>query len=592
MMSISFKKAMAAAMAVPMAMVQTLVPSYAATESTPSANNQSITLSSLTYIAPNDTDQHSDWNKLLSNKLVQVNSASYSVDTANITNILTETAPLAYKDALKSVLSQIKNVKVSYDNIGSTITVSGSLDEIGDVIAQNAQERIGAQIDKAYAAQTDLSALKNIDLSGLKCSGEFKAVIDLSSLSSDTKTNVSYNITAEDGNSYTIGGNNSIFTYVNSKLDYIKNAAENALNLASQNGIDVSAASETLNSYFSSCNEKINSIKNKADALATLNASISSDNIQSLLAQLAQKYPEYADKIPSSATDAASNQAVSDSYTYLTESLNNFLKTYGCSVDIPLSTTAQWLDSLYNVSATVENGDITLVGYFADDQMSELESYYSDMNKDVVSSCKKVTIDVDYASLYTGSGDFSLDIERVLKTEDAQPVTTTTETTTSTETTTTTTETTTTSSETTTTSKDTDCGHHRNGRHHHKGWKRHHGFGGNCFGGCGFFGFGYGFGYGYGYDYGYGWNCFDCGDEWADFGGYGWNNFNCGDKWADFGGCGWNDSDCGDEWTDFGGYGWNDSDCNDKEDATEDNSDQSSENPTFSNFGWNFCNYR
>ena len=100
------------------------------------------------------------------------------------------------------------------------------------------------------------------------------------------------------------------------------------------------------------------------------------------------------------------------------------ISSKGYSVDISLEEAALAADSLYDINAALNNGVVTFSAKMAEDQMAELESYYAGLNKEVVSSYKVVNITADYAALYSGAGNFSLDIYRVIETKDKEPIVT------------------------------------------------------------------------------------------------------------------------------------------------------------------------
>ncbi|MCI1268271.1 MAG: hypothetical protein LKG21_00005, partial [Ruminococcus sp.] len=124
-------RAIAATVAVPLALTQCLAPAFAAApEKTAS---KVITLSDITYIAPQDDDQHSDWNTLLSNALVSVGSANYDVDVTEFENAVAAKAG-NYKEAATQIFAQLKDTKVKYDTINSTATLTGTLNEVGYIL--------------------------------------------------------------------------------------------------------------------------------------------------------------------------------------------------------------------------------------------------------------------------------------------------------------------------------------------------------------------------------------------------------------------------------------------------------------------------
>ena len=436
------KRAIASAVAVPLALTQCLAPVFAAddltTLSAADSQTKAITLSSITNVAvdaPIEADgyQHSSWNKTVAAALLSLDDVQYTPDTTALFESITN-ASGKYKEQVAAVLANVRDTKVTYDSLGTTVTVSGTLDDISSVVVDQIKNNINNTLEglSDKYGEDVLANFKDISIDCPEISGTVKIVADLSTIGATRSASVDGVFIAEDGTEYKLGGENSIFDYADEKLPAIKESllkavikAENAANAVSGDNSG-SEVADTISKTIKKWTGRVNTAKLKLEAGKTTSKSVSGENLADVLAQVKAKYPKYSKRLPSSAADAASKPRVQKAFNGAINQLNKLISSKGYSVDISLEEAALAADSLYDINAALSNGVVTFSAKMAEDQMAELESYYAGLNKEVVSSYKVVNITADYAALYSGAGNFSLDIYRVIETKDKEPVVTTT----------------------------------------------------------------------------------------------------------------------------------------------------------------------
>ena len=436
------KRAIASAVAVPLALTQCLAPVFAAddltTLSAADSQTKAITLSSITNVAvdaPIEADgyQHSSWNKTVAAALLSLDDVQYTPDTTALFESITN-ASGKYKEQVAAVLANVRDTKVTYDSLGTTVTVSGTLDDISSVVVDQIKNNINNTLEglSDKYGEDVLANFKDISIDCPEISGTVKIVADLSTIGATRSGSVDGVFIAEDGTEYKLGGENSIFDYADEKLPAIKESllkavikAENAANAVSGDNSG-SEVADTISKTIKKWTGRVNTAKLKLEAGKTTSKSVSGENLADVLAQVKAKYPKYSKRLPSSAADAASKPRVQKAFNGAINQLNKLISSKGYSVDISLEEAALAADSLYDINAALNNGVVTFSAKMAEDQMAELESYYAGLNKEVVSSYKVVNIKADYAALYSGAGNFSLDIYRVIETKDKEPIVTTT----------------------------------------------------------------------------------------------------------------------------------------------------------------------
>ena len=386
------KRAIASAVAVPLALTQCLAPVFAAddltTLSAADSQTKAITLSSITNVAvdaPIEADgyQHSSWNKTVAAALLSLDDVQYTPDTTALFESITN-ASGKYKEQVAAVLANVRDTKVTYDSLGTTVTVSGTLDDISSVVVDQIKNNINNTLEglSGKYGEDVLANFKDISIDCPEISGTVKIVADLSTIGATRSGSVDGVFIAEDGTEYKLGGENSIFDYADEKLPAIKESllkavikAENAANAVSGDNSG-SEVADTISKTIKKWTGRVNTAKLKLEAGKTTSKSVSGENLADVLAQVKAKYPKYSKRLPSSAADAASKPRVQKAFNGAINQLNKLISSKGYSVDISLEEAALAADSLYDINAALNNGVVTFSAKMAEDQMAELESYY------------------------------------------------------------------------------------------------------------------------------------------------------------------------------------------------------------------------
>ena len=222
-----FKRAIATAAAVPLALTQCLT--YANAVSTdfvkaPAQNVQegeSLKLENLLYIPAEETV--STWNQTLSSAIADIGAEDGEVDVAKFRDDILSRAG-AYKEAAAYALDQciIPN-KVNYEITGEyDVVITGKISEpdLNLKIANTPADALH-RIADSYNAP----ALKNVDYSTVKIGGDFKITIGTSALASGKKVAVTFAYTTADG-TYGIG---ELPTYAIKKIEEIRKIGEAAI---------------------------------------------------------------------------------------------------------------------------------------------------------------------------------------------------------------------------------------------------------------------------------------------------------------------------------------------------------------------------
>ena len=399
-----FKRAIATAAAVPLALTQCLT--YASAVSTDmieapaavQAENDALTLESLLYIPADQTV--SKWNMTVSNSLSAVQNREGNLDITPYVDDIAKNAG-AYSDAVKVVLT-----KYIIPN-GVTYEITGSNDIIlkGKVTSPKQYDAYKGTPGEALKNVGDKygvpGLINQVTFEDVDVSGEITVTIKASELGTSTKLPVSIEYKTADG-SYGAG---QLPAWAKGKVLEIQAVAEKA-------------------------------IKEK----------VAADKVD-----VAEK--NFKKQIPATATDIATNATVAKAY-------DQALKIAAPNGEIAITAAelGAFADSIKDITASLAGGVGTGTGTFDDAEKDAVIAYYADGSKGftVKDSYKQIKATVDFSGIKSvDAGSVDVQIERVLVTETTTttPTTTTsttTTTTTSTDTTTTSTDTTTTSTETTT----------------------------------------------------------------------------------------------------------------------------------------------
>ena len=449
------KRAIASAVAVPLALTQCIMPVLAVEVPTDiavaadTAVATHLTADSFTNIDPDKTE--SNWNEVFAGILLTQPDFSRNINPSVLANFIVSNAG-TYKDFVANLCTKLDSTTVSYA-FGNGFVVKGHLDDAGSIVANSIQSRIDNAIAgtvEQYGDYVDFSSIQNIDFSSLHISADVEIAIDTTVIDPTKSASVTYKITAENGKTYTFGGSDTVVNYANEKFQQIKNivtySVANISDETARNEIAVS-----LNNMFAGYQNKIDKAidiySTASDKTGNIHASGS--NLEDALskykaeytAKLKAQYPnaydrveQYVEKIPTSATEAVNKNAVNQLYNDVLASIADMIPD-SVSIDVNLNDLAAIFDNLYNVTVDSNSNGIDLVGYMDDDQIAEVEAYYATQGKKVVSSIKKVEATIPNAN----GKNLYYNVTRILELEDIESTSTTTVTTTTTAETTTTT---------------------------------------------------------------------------------------------------------------------------------------------------------
>ena len=446
-----FKRAIATAAAVPLALTQCLT--YASAVSTDTikapaavqAGSDALTLNDLLYIPADKTV--SKWNVTASNSLAAVQNRTGDLDITPYVEDIAGKAG-AYSDAVKVILT-----KYIIPN-GVTYEITGSNDIIlkGKVTSPKQYDAYKGTPGEALKNVGDKygvpGLINQVTFEDVDVSGEITVTIKASKLDTSTTVPVSVEFKTADG-SYGIG---QLPDWAKGKVLEIQAVAEKTIKekVAADK---VDAAIADYEAQMKKITDKLDKANAKIDS--ALNYSQSGDyaNVAAIIAEANAKLAEknFKKQIPATASDIAANDIVAKAY-------DQALKIAAPNGEIAITAAelGTFADSIKDITASLAGGVGTGTGTFDDAEKADVIAYYADGSKGftVTDSYKKITATVDYSGIKTvDAGSVDVQIERVLVTE----TTTTTQTTTtsSTTTTTTTSDTTSTTTDTTTTSTDT-----------------------------------------------------------------------------------------------------------------------------------------
>ena len=450
-----FKRAIATAAAVPLALTQCLT--YANAVSTdfvkaPAQNVQegeSLKLENLLYIPAEETV--STWNQTLSAAIASIGAEDGEVDVAKFRDDILSRAG-AYKEAAAYALDQciIPN-KVNYEITGEyDVVITGKISEpdLNLKIANTPADALH-RIADSYNAP----ALKNVDYSTVKIGGDFKITIGTSALASGKKVAVTFAYTTADG-TYGIG---ELPTYAIKKIEEIRKIGEAA--------IEKEVAADKVDEAKAKYNAKIDLIIDKlkkAERAVDKTLKADKDGNYSDVAGLISDTNDWLKanginkQLPGTASEIAAKEFIVKAY-------DTAIKTIDSKgvVDISAADLGGFADSIKNITFSLANGKAEGIGTFDDAEQADVKAWVEQNGYAFVDSYKKITAKVDFSGIKSvDAGSVEVEIERILVTDTTtttQVTTTSTETTstTSTESTSTTTEETTTTDTTSTTTDTT-----------------------------------------------------------------------------------------------------------------------------------------
>ena len=452
-----FKRAIAAAAAVPLALTQCLTfanaveSDTATTTANVQAQSQESTLKAFLAI-PGGSDilaapekgaeyniQKSTWEQsalFLLNDL----SANHNKGTIDLTPYITKAVANAgaYSDVAKVFADLVDGKKVDYTFDGKKLTVKGKINEL------NYNEFIG--VSDAFK----IDAFDDIVLGG-----DFVIVVDGSTIDANQTVTAEFKYTCE-GKTYTLG---EVPALIKDKFTAIKAKAEKEIGA----GVDEKAKADffdKLDKIIKAATKADNAVtkalafdwnyttaqekNNAADAITKLNAKLKSKGINK--------------QLPATASDIASDSRVAAAFAELSEKTNGKVTVSAAEVGKladeiggrSISKDDKTVVST-DLSTLISGGVGSFTAAFDDDadEVADLKKKVEAQGYQLVGSYKKVYANVDFSNIKKdGKATLKLDLNRILVTDTTTTTTSTTTTTTSSTTSSSTTTSSTTSSST------------------------------------------------------------------------------------------------------------------------------------------------
>ena len=489
-----FKRVVAAASAVPLALTQCLTVANAVSvdDAATSLNDQAVTAAAakdvtidvLLNIVPDETDgvkyeELTGDEAIISGETADELIAKYASDRegAKVFTKASEWNLTAYSYIQQAIKTGKNTGKVDIsDLVNYVVKNSGKHKEIverafgflsdvtyelqsnGDVVFKStlSQPMFYGTVDQSVGKILYNYGVYPVDFSSVDVTGEFVLTVGTSALSSDTEVPVKFvfNSNAK-GAVYAAG----LPDFALDTVTKIKTLALDAIAASDISSSDKEKASaevaETSDWYI----KKINAAKNEYAHDMQINREGEFENVAGLIAEINQaiKNRGYKKQIPATATDILTSATGSKAYTKALEQINKAAGSY--TVKISAAELGAAIDSIYDISASLKNGVAEAYGKYNDAEAADVADFFKTFalpeEYEVLADFKAGTAKVDGTGAATETAAvLSGDFQRVVV---VAPVTTTSTTTvtTTTETTTTTTaaETTTTAAETTTTAE-------------------------------------------------------------------------------------------------------------------------------------------
>ena len=502
-----FKRAIASASVVPVALAQCLTAANAADVSNidladnavVTAANKNITLNEkdgLLYIVPNDADEYygdsidettklltvyedSTWNQLVFSKLTTGKTSGTIEISKYFDTIISKTGN--YKDVTKALLDNVHGVDAdgnytkdpvyTVDRFGN-ITMKVVVDDITPTFTEKGKNNIGGALND-IAEQYGASELKLNEkiFDDLKIGGEFTITFDGSALQDATsmKANVKF-VPLQKLDGTDVYNGVGVIDYAYTAFDALKKNAKAAVDdVQAKYGIDTSSAYKQIDDSVAFYEKQLNRAKKAINKAGSFNTNgvkkyaTSKDAIAAFKSNsYAQKFENKFNKqIPASGADAAQSPAFNKAFDKALTFANAIADPY--VIDITADQLGAFVDDITDVTIEAANGKATITGKFTDAEKSEVETFFNDTYlpdnyADYVfkDSYKQFTVDVDFSTIgQNNGGSASVDV-KIKRVVEAQPkeaeTTTSTSTTQSTATETSTTSTSTTESTETSTS--------------------------------------------------------------------------------------------------------------------------------------------
>lgn len=411
-----FNRVLAAAIAVPLALTQSVM-----SISAEDTGAKALGMDSFTWIDPTAGDKaESDWNSKVLAMALNMEGTSKEIAAADVVNLIPKTN--VYGVMLSEILADAPNAMMTVNN--SVITVSGSAD-----LTAYATEKIYDKVEEAAGTDLTLTAFdKTVD---------YSVTVDASVLSGGKTLDIDP-VVSIDGTE--INADNAA-DYFNGLADDL--AAEVSAQVAVDADIEEAMTVEIIDKI-----EKAEEWYDRAIALKRTGSYATADEMMAAIAKFADsRVAVYS--FPASVDEAVARHG--NGFNAAVELLNSVAVTSGYYLDITAADVAELAKSGSNFEVNVAGGTynvtFTIPDAEADEVAANTESYVDDEGNTWVYYYSNKTVEFEFAV----DGNVYYNVTRNIVMEDTRfTTTTTTTTTTGTGTTTTTTDTNTTTTTTTT----------------------------------------------------------------------------------------------------------------------------------------------
>ena len=239
-----FKRAISAAVSVPLALTQCVLPAIAAepaVNASASNNATDITIGTFTDVAVESTPdfngatgvytQESTWYKTVNTAFMSLeNDVVFDVEQEQLDSMFAKVIDKAgsYAKEVEMILNNIKDVKATANSEGK-IVVTAKLMDISSSIEELCEEEVNKAIDE-IKAKYDGQYTGALDDFAFECpaiEGTLTATVDMSEVATSKGGKVTYELSNADG---TFKGIDAIVDYVNDKFEEIKDEINKEIN--------------------------------------------------------------------------------------------------------------------------------------------------------------------------------------------------------------------------------------------------------------------------------------------------------------------------------------------------------------------------
>ncbi len=395
-------------------------------------------------------EKYSEWYDMVSEFILKIASGNESSGTIDLSEFYDAVVARAGNNAktAKGVFEQIGEVYYNVD-IEGNITITAAVNNITPVLTADGEKQM---MDTLKKLADEYNAPELVEEDGffddVVIAGNITVNIDASDILM-RGTSVVGEITFVDsqtGNTYKGSG---VIDYAIERFEALDNAAKNKVaELKNKYDVDMTSVVKDIDDSLSFYVDKLEAAREEIDEVLGLHGSGNFASYSEVAIWLNEKIDKkYNNKniptIPTTATGLMNNNSILKAYNNILNQLGQ--KAEGYDINVTADDLAEFIDGLSNISLTVDNGNVVIVGEFPDDESEEAWAYlkekYDYDEQYTYESYKEVTLTVNFDTITNAGGglaDADLQFKRILEVEyDPNLTTTTTTSTTSTTTTTT-----------------------------------------------------------------------------------------------------------------------------------------------------------